>query len=45
MVALMLAALLGWGFFLWIGTLFGALVPGVLESRSCDRRGGDVERF
>lgn len=38
MITIMLAALLGWGLFLWIGALLGALVPGVLESRPRDYR-------
>jgi hypothetical protein len=41
MIIVIFAALLSWALFLWIGALFGTLVPGVLESRYRNRRSDD----
>jgi len=39
MLVMIFAALLGWALFLWLGALFGTLVPGVVESRTENRYG------
>ena len=41
MLVMIIAALLGWALFLWLGVLLSTLVPGVVESKTENRYGRD----
>lgn len=41
MIILLLAVLVSWGLWLWLGTLFGTLVPGVMQLWTNDERDRD----